>query len=103
MVHTHGLHRCGSVELEMVDITQYPEEMNTMLNMAAKRLLNGSIAEQERFMIGYDGMGIDLCWLRWEKALKDFADDVIGGFNDRKDDNDIHAEPVGVLYASTRR
>ena len=87
----------------MVDITQYPEEMNTMLNMAAKRLLNGSIAEQERFMIGYDGMGIDLCWLRWEKALKDFADDVIGGFNDRKDDNDIHAEPVGVLYASTRR
>ncbi|MFT4169237.1 MAG: DUF4026 domain-containing protein [Dysgonomonas sp.] len=98
-LHTHGLHRCGSVELEMIDITQYPEEMNTMLNMAAKRLLNGSIAEQERFMIGYDGMGIDLCWLRWEKALKDFADDVIGGFNDRKDDNDIHAEPVGVLYA----
>lgn len=98
-LHTHGLHRCGSVELEMVDITQYPEEMNTMLNMVAKRFLTGAIAEQERFMIGYDGMGIDLCWLRWEKALKDFPDDAIGGFNDRKDDNDIHAEPVGVLYA----
>lgn len=97
-LHTHGLHRCGSVELEMVDITQHPEEMNTMLNMIAKRFLSEPIKEQERFMIGYDGMGIDICWLRWEKALKDFPNDVIGGFNDRKDD-DIHAEPVGVLYA----
>lgn len=97
-LHTHGLHRCGSVELEMVNITQYPEEMNTMLNMVAKRFLTEPMKEQERFMIGYDGMGIDICWLRWEKALKDFPNDVVGGFNDRKDD-DIHAEPVGVLYA----
>lgn len=98
-LHTHGLHRCGTVELEMVDITQSAEEMNTMLNMVAKRFLTSPIKEKERFMIGYDGMGIDLCWLRWEEALNDFAPDALGGFNDRKDEGDIHAEPVGVLYA----
>lgn len=98
-LHTHGLHRCGMVELEMVNITQHPEEMNTMLNMVVKKFLTNPAKEQERFMIGYDGMGIDLCWLRWEKALIDFSENALGGFNDRKDDEDIHTEPAGVLYA----
>lgn len=97
--HTHGLLRCGIVELEMVNISQYPEQMNTMLNMTVTRLLSGDTKEKERFMIGYDGMGIDLCWLRWEEALKDFPSDILGGSDERKEEDNIHANPVGVLFA----
>lgn len=97
--HTHGLHRCKSVELEMVNIKQYPEQMHTLLNMIVTRLLNDAAKEKETFMVGYDGMGIDMCWLRWEEALKDFPADILGGLNERQEENNIHAEPVGVIYA----
>lgn len=97
--HTHGLHRCGMVELEMVGIKQYAEQMYTLLNMVVTKFLTHPAKEKETFMIGYDGMGIDLCWLRWEEALQDFAPDMLGGLNERAEENNIHAEPVGVLYA----
>lgn len=97
--HTHGLHRCKSVELEMVNIKQYPEQMHTLLNMIVTRFLNDAAKEKETFMVGYDGMGIDMCWLRWEEALKDFPADILGGLNERQEENNVHAEPVGVIYA----
>lgn len=97
--HTHGLHRCGTIELEMVNVSQSAEQMHTLLNMAVTKFLTDPVKEKERFMIGYDGMGIDLCWLRWEEALKDFAPDILGGWNERMEDGSVHAEPVGVLYA----
>lgn len=70
--HTHGLLRCGSVELEMLNITQGIEQMHTLMNMTVKKFLTDPSREKEQFAIGYDGMGIHLCWLRWEEALNDF-------------------------------
>lgn len=97
--HTHGLHRCGSVELEMINITQGIEQMHTLMNMTVKKFLTDPTKEKEKFAIGYDGMGINLCWLRWEEALKDFPSDILGGLNDRKEEGDIHAGPSGVIFA----
>ncbi len=97
--HTHGLHRCGSVELEMVGISHGIEQMHTLMNMTVKKFLTDAAKEKEQFAIGYDGMGINLCWLRWEDALNDFPSDMLGGFNDRKEEGDIHASPSGIIFA----
>lgn len=95
--HTHGLHRCKSVELEMVNIKQGAQEMHTLLNMVAKRFLSDKSLENEKFVIGYDGMGINVSWLRWEEALKDFPSNILGGLDERNDDT--HSEPSGIIFA----
>lgn len=97
--HTHGLNRCASVELEMLNFSQGAEQMNTLINMTVKKFLSHPAKEKERFTIGYDGMGINLCWLRWEEALKDLPKDILGGFADRDEVENVHAEPSGVLFA----
>lgn len=97
--HTHGLHRCGSVELEMLNFSQGAEQMNTLINMTVKKFLTDPAKERERFTIGYDGMGINLCWLRWEEALKDLPQNILGGAGDRDEVDNIHAEPSGILFA----
>lgn len=97
-LHTHGLHRCGFVELEIVNIKSGAEQMNTLLNMCVKRFLSNPAKEKESFLIGYDGMGINMCWLRWEEALKDLPSNILGGLDSRKDD-EVHSEPSGVLLA----
>ncbi|MBK5719652.1 DUF4026 domain-containing protein [Dysgonomonas sp. Marseille-P4677] len=97
--HTHGLHRCGSVELEMLNFNQGAEQMNTLINMTVKKFLSHPAKEKERFTIGYDGMGINLCWLRWEEALKDLPENILGGASDRDEVDNVHAEPSGILFA----
>ena len=97
--HTHGLHRCKTVELEMLNISQGAEQMQTLINMTVRKFLSDPTQEKERFTIGYDGMGINLCWLRWEKALNSFPKTVLGGVNERKEEGDVHTEPSGVLFA----
>lgn len=97
--HTHGLHRCGSVELEMLNFSQGAEQMNTLINMTVKKFLTHPTKEKERFTIGYDGMGINLCWLRWEEALKDLPQGILGGASDRDEVDNVHAEPSGILFA----
>lgn len=97
--HTHGLNRCASVELEILNFSQGAEQMNTLINMTVKKFLTRPAREKERFTIGYDGMGINLCWLRWEEALKDLPEDILGGEADRDEINNVHAEPSGILFA----
>lgn len=97
--HTHGLNRCASVELEILNFSQGGEQMNTLINMTVKKFLTHPAKERERFTIGYDGMGINLCWLRWEEALKDFPKNILGGFADRDEGDNVHAEPSGILFA----
>lgn len=97
--HTHGLQRCGSVELEMLNIAEGAEQMHVLINMIVKKFLSKPAKEKERFTIGYDGMGINICWLRWEEALKDFPQDILGGMADREGDGNVHGDPSGVLFA----
>lgn len=97
--HTHGLNRCASVELEILNFKQGADQMNTLINMTVKKFLTHPAKEKERFTIGYDGMGINLCWLRWEEALKDLPKNMLGGFSDRDEVDNVHAEPSGILFA----
>ena len=97
--HTHGLNRCASVELEILNFKQGADQMNTLINMTVKKFLTHPAKERERFTIGYDGMGINLCWLRWEEALKDLPKNMLGGFSDRDEVDNVHAEPSGILFA----
>lgn len=97
--HTHGLLRCGSVELELMNIKNGARQMNDLITMVVKKFINDPVAENEKFVIGYDGLGINLSWLRWEEALKDFPSKILGGKEDRKGEGNIHAEPSGVLFA----
>lgn len=97
--HTHGLLRCGSVELEMINIGKGYEQMQMLINITVKKFLTDPAKERERFTIGYDGMGINLCWLRWEEAIKEFPENAIGCANDRKGEDNVHTDPGGVLFA----
>lgn len=100
-LHTHGLHRCGSIEFEML-VKSNPQEMYNLLKNAAHLALTNSFEENESFKAGYDGMGINLCWIRWEEALHQFSPDVLGGMGDRIEEDgtvNVHAEPSGILFA----
>lgn len=97
--HTHGLVRCGLVELEILNICNAPQHMYDLINHVVKRFLSDSVKELEKFTAGFDGLDISLLWIRWEEALKDFKEPMLGGFNDREGDCNAHSEPSGVLFA----
>lgn len=101
-MHTHGLHRCGSMELELVNIKSSAQQMHNLINTAANLFIMEHHKENESFQVGYDGLGLNLCWLRWEEALKEFPKDVLGGINDRTEEDggyNVHSEPSGILFA----
>lgn len=97
--HTHGLLRCKTVELEILNISDGPQQMNDLINMVVKKFLQDPAKENEKFQIGYDGMGINLAWIRWEEALKDYSEEMLGGLADREGDDNVHADPSGILFA----
>ena len=97
--HTHGLLRCKSIDLEILGISNGAEQMNDLITMVVKKFIKDPTKENEKFQIGYDGLGIHLAWLRWEEAIKDFPSGLLGGMDDREGDNNVHTEPSGVLFA----
>lgn len=100
--HTHGLTRCGSPEIEMMNFTREPKVMFDMINMIAKKFVDDPAPEGESFAVAYDGSGVDMAWIRWEHALAKFPEDILGGVGDRADNDgepNIHADPSGILFA----
>lgn len=97
--HTHGLYRCGLVELEIINVKQGAQQMNDLITMVVKKFIKDPTPENHKFQIGYDGLGIHLQWLRWEDAVTDFPDSVLGGRNDRLGEDNVHTGPSGVLFA----
>lgn len=97
--HTYGLLRCGIVELEMLNIVKGVDEMNKLMNIAIKIFITNKTKERESISIGYDGMNINLCWLRWEEALRYYPSNILGQKEDRVGADNIYAEPSGVLFA----
>lgn len=98
-LHTHGLIRCGTPELEILNISDGYQQMNDLLQRVVDKFIKDPAKENEKFQIGYDGMGINIAWLRWEEALKDLPSDILGGMGDRDGENNVHAEPSGILFA----
>lgn len=98
-LHTHGLLRCGMIELEMLDVPPSDVvEMGTILNTAAALFLDHGIPEPgEPFEVG---AGVELIWLPWRRALRHVSRRALGT---RPDRDDLHARPSGILFAPPRR
>lgn len=97
--HTHGLLRCGCIELEILNISSGPQQMYNLINNVVKRFLTDPVKESERFTTGFDGLEINLAWIKWEEALNDFPNTILGSLNDREPEHNIHREPSGILFA----
>ncbi len=99
-MHTHGLHRCGSVELEMLNINMGINELYGALNVITGMFLDPKHRKEENevFDVGYDGLGVTFTWKRWEEVLDQFPDDIPGGMKERQPENENYG-PSGVLFA----
>lgn len=98
-LHTHGLLRCGSIELEVVDLHDGAQQIYDLLTYTANLFIEHSYKEKEKFQVGYDGMGLYLSWLKWENALDDYSPAMLGGLDEREGEDNPHARPSGILYA----
>ena len=99
-LHTHGLHRCNSVELEFLNIKSGAQLFFDVLNIVATSILTSDSKknENEIFNFVYVGLGLTFCWKRWEKVLCNFPREIIGGLNERNPEEENYV-PSGVLFA----
>jgi Uncharacterized protein conserved in bacteria (DUF2314). len=99
-LHTHGLTRCGTIELEILgaDMNNW-SDLGNSLNQIAHRLVgdNHFIDEMEPKLMGRTGDGRDIVvtWQRSEWSFKDFPKNIVGGKSDR---NEEHSINMGVIY-----
>jgi uncharacterized protein YegJ (DUF2314 family) len=98
-IHSHGLLRCGSIELEMLDVpSDDASDMGMLINIAAKLFLEeGTCPPGEIFHVGQD---LELLWHPWQAVIPTDNDAALGGVDDR---DDWHANPSGVLFAPKKK
>lgn len=98
-IHTHGLDRCGRLELELFDITPDASRLLSELvnSTAAFFLEQGLPAPGEAVEVGRD---LPLLWLPWEEALSRHAPQHGGGKADR---DEVHGNPTAVLFAPGKK
>lgn len=82
-IRTEGLSRCCAIELEIIDIKNGVYEMIGLLNNTALEFIYHMHKEDQQFQIGYDGLKIHLCWMRWENAVKKVGKEALGGEKNR--------------------
>lgn len=94
-IHTHGLDRCGRLELELFDITPAASRLlSELLNSTAAFFLEqGLPSPGEAVEVGRD---LPLLWLPWEEALSRRGPRYGGGKADR---DEVHGNPTAVLFA----
>lgn len=93
-LHTHGMLRCRSVELELVGVPLSAVNlMADLLNTAAALFIDaGPVPAGEAFEVGSD---LQLAWLPWQRVVAE-RELLLGGAADR---DEIHGVPSGVLVA----
>lgn len=96
---TYGLLRCGVVDLEMLNIHSDSQSMYDLVNNVVKRFLVSPVKENEKFSIGFDGLQINLTWIRWERALSYFPENILGGMAEREGKDKVPSSPAGILFA----
>lgn len=93
-LHTHGLRRCGSLELEILgsDINSY-QDHGTVIQMTAKNIVTNKYLDDsgEPF---YIGEGIVGTWVPLDEILDTMAKDDLGGADSR---NEEHLD-TAVIY-----
>lgn len=99
-LHTHGLNRCGTIELEILGAnTENYDIFLTSLEEMAQRLVgdNRFIDEMEPLLIGAAGSGRDIVvtWKRSEWALRDLPDGILGSKDDRDEEHSLN---MGAVY-----
>lgn len=94
-LHTHGLLRCGSIELEMIDApAEHAPTLCNLLGAAAAMTLElGPPPPDEPFLVG---QGLELVWLPWEQGLAHVPRGAAGTQRDR---DEFHSHPSGILFA----
>lgn len=95
---TSGLKRCGTVELEIVNIEKHPQEMFHLLLAAAREFILNPQGENAVFHVGYN---INLCWIRWEEAFMLSSPTILGGLENREKASSFFntKDPSGILFA----
>ena len=99
-LHTHGLTRCGTIELEILgaDVNNW-QTLGNALNQIAHRLVgdNRFIDEMEPKLMGRADGGRDIVvtWQRSERSFRDFPKNTVGGPSDRDDEHSVN---MGVIY-----
>ncbi len=98
-IHSHGLMRCGTIELEMLDVPQESaNDLADLLNVTAMMFIErGTHAPDDVFEVGKD---LALKWIPWEEAIEGLAPEALGGVSDR---DESHDHPSGVLYAPKKK
>lgn len=96
-LHTHGLHRCGSVELEMIDIKNGVQELNGLLDAMVSKFIYEPANENEAFNIGYIGYDLNFIWVRWEDMVEDYPAEIPGGLHERTPAEGNYG-PSGIVY-----
>src|SRR3989454_1594520 len=96
-LHTHGLHRMGSIELDIVGVRRRDERaIGELINNVAKFFLDcGVPPPNTRFHAGND---LPLVWLPWEAGLQQ-VNASPGGATDRDPD---HSGERGILFAPAK-
>ena len=99
-LHTHGLTRCGTIELEILgaNLSNW-HDLGNVLNQIAHRLVgdNKFIDEMEPKLMGKAGDGRDIVvtWQRSEWSFRDFPKKIVGGPSDRDEEHSVN---MGVIY-----
>jgi hypothetical protein len=99
-LHTHGLNRCNTVELEILDsnVEHYKTHYNLLHSVANRAATEGELPEEEEpYFVAYLNTGAPLIatWISWDRAIEFYDDDMLGG---RKDREDGHNVDTGVIY-----
>ena len=97
-IHSHGLLRCGLVEVEIVDVPdQATAAMGDLLNGVASVFLDlGMPSPGESFAVGG---GLELVWLPWEAGIKHAPK---GMWSQEEDRQDGHFLPSGILFTPAK-
>ncbi len=98
-LHTHGLLRCRSVELEMLEVPRDASHLlGELLNSVAPMFVEcGAPDPGVPFLAGRD---LPLVWLPWEEGVHRLPAAAQGGPVDR---DPAHSAPSAILFAPVRR
>jgi uncharacterized protein YegJ (DUF2314 family) len=100
-LHTHGLNRCGSIEVEILQSRKDTYKNHYyILQTIAKRAISdgGFVDEEEAFWIGRmnNGESLVATWISWPIATSSYKNkDILGGIKDRVEG---HKFNTGIVY-----